>query len=145
MRPSASVMQTVSLACLSLTFRPALLTPLHAVDHPHCRVYTYKRPSASVMQTVSLAPAAPAKDAAGMYEVTHIHPLIEYYQGALFMDHGGYKRLRKRLLEYPPATEQVRGHGWVGGDGGGGPVPRGALFLDRWIYKRLKRRSIPTL
>ena len=86
-----------------------------------------------------------AKDAAGMYEVTHIHPLIEYYQGALFMDHGGYKRLRKRLLEYPPATEQVRGHGWVGGDGGGGPVPRGALFLDRWIYMRLKRRSIPTL
>ena len=36
-----------------------------------------------------------------------IHPLLDYYHGAAFMDRGGYRRLVRSLKAHPPEQLQV--------------------------------------
>lgn len=43
-------------------------------------------------------------------KMAYIHPLIEYYRGAVFMDSGGYRQLVKNMQAQPPEPEEVRGH-----------------------------------
>ncbi|GIM06762.1 hypothetical protein Vretimale_11029 [Volvox reticuliferus] len=42
-------------------------------------------------------------------EISHQHPSIDYYRGALFMDMGGYRVLLRNLEARPPTDEEVRG------------------------------------
>jgi hypothetical protein len=39
---------------------------------------------------------------------TDLHPLVEYYRGAAFMDLGGYKALLRSIKTNPPPQELVR-------------------------------------
>ncbi|GFR42771.1 hypothetical protein Agub_g3732, partial [Astrephomene gubernaculifera] len=40
-------------------------------------------------------------------EVTYLHPCIDYYRGALFMDTGGYRQLLKNMEARPPTDDEI--------------------------------------
>ena len=41
-------------------------------------------------------------------ESSPLHPCIDYYRGAVFMDSGGYRQLLRNMEARPPAQEEVR-------------------------------------